>query len=174
MLADGLYKNIDVDLAKNTVFTMMRDQSIVRSKSYRQHYRGQYLYYQKLRPTVCMYKLRDRDAGYDILNDQEIKFEPFEQKIVPLGISVEIVRGNVGVLYFTSSFSKTHKFVLSAGVIDSGYTGELKANVISLSPEVQFWKPNNRIIQIVISRIFDCEPRCVEGGLYEKTSRGFR
>ena len=189
LIAGGLFEDISRDIQaqrnsleenlssipiKPTLFEVMKEQSLKRKKGFKKLYSKNHLFYQKMRPNVCLYKFRNLDAGYDILNDQLIVFEPHEQKIVDLGICIEISEGYGGFLYFTSSFSKAHKFVLSAGVIDSGYTGVLKANVISLSSEVQHWKPNTRIIQIVIKKIFHKSPRCVESGLFKDTDRGFR
>lgn len=160
----------------NPLFVDMckRSQNEVHGPMYRKKNKNKHLWYEKIRPTVNVLKTRRWDAGYDIINDVKIVFAPHEQKKIALGIAVSIPANFYGQLCFTSSFSKDHQFVLTGNVIDSGYTGELFANVISLSDEVQIWEPNTRVLQLVLPRVYTKWPRCVESGIYESTSRGFR
>ena len=77
------------------------------------------------------------DAGYDLYADFEHKFiliKPGETKLVGTGIKIAIPRGYVGLIWDRSSMGVKgiHRY---AGVIDSGYRGEVKVCLHNSNPE---------------------------------------
>lgn len=65
------------------------------------------------------------DAGLDMYAAEDMIVTP-NNNVVRLGVGVEIPRGYVGLLLPRSSMNKKG-IVTLLGVIDSGYTGEVKA-----------------------------------------------
>lgn len=68
--------------------------------------------------------------NFDQLNDTQKKLR--YKTLMPTGIKVAIPRGYVGLILERGSVVKT-PFKVRAGVIDSGYTGEVFVNMINIS-----------------------------------------
>lgn len=72
-------------------------------------------------------KAHSIDAGFDVKARTEFVILPKETAMIPTGVCVEIPVGMVGLLFPRSSISKTSlRMCNSVGVIDSGFTGEIK------------------------------------------------
>lgn len=85
------------------------------------------IYFAKVKPDAKIPSKRDEDAGYDIyacFEENYIKFEPFETKLVPSGIACALPKNHYMQIEERSStgFKGLKK---SAGVVDSGYRGEI-------------------------------------------------
>ena len=65
------------------------------------------------------------DAGWDLYADEDTEIWPGETTLISTGISLEIPNGYVGLIWDRSSMGVkgVHRY---AGVIDSGYRGEIK------------------------------------------------
>ena len=65
------------------------------------------------------------DAGWDLYADEDVEIWPGEVALISTGISLEIPEGYVGLIWDRSSLGVkgVHRH---AGVIDSGYRGEVK------------------------------------------------
>ena len=97
---------------------------------------------------------KDGDAGMDLIATSIISETP-SQITYGLGISLEIPKGFVGLVFPRSSIRKTRlQLSNSVGVIDSGYRGELQAtfNKITTTIENQKndYKVGDRVCQITI------------------------
>ena len=98
----------------------------------------------------------NKDAGFDIYNPQEQKFDAYETVLVDLGIKGVMIdnRCNECVpsayyLYARSSIYKT-PFRLSnnVGIVDSGYRGNLKGAFDNMTNQTQIMEVNKRLLQI--------------------------
>ena len=92
------------------------------------------------------------DAGMD-LTAVSVDFDDWDYLTYHTGLSIEIPKGYVGLLFPRSSVYKTGmQLSNSVGVIDSGYRGEimLKYTRDRHSDKMEHYKPGNRIGQIVI------------------------
>lgn len=107
----------------------------------------------------------DTDAGLDLTAiskryDSEGHFWEYDT-----GLSIEIPKGYVGLVFPRSSISKTDLFLTNAvGVIDSGYRGTIKAR---FKPTDAMWLPKNyelgeRIVQLIIMPYPKVELQLVE------------
>ncbi|MFC2158022.1 dUTP diphosphatase, partial [Acidobacteriota bacterium] len=74
------------------------------------------------------------DAGMDLFSVEDLTLEPGQAVPVPTGIQVAISEGYVGLVWDKSGISLKGVHRL-AGVIDSGYRGEIKVVMINLSEE---------------------------------------
>ena len=72
-------------------------------------------------------KAHSIDAGFDVKARFEVVIPPQETAMIPTGVCVEIPVGMVGLLFPRSSISKTPlRMANGVGVIDAGFTGEIK------------------------------------------------
>ena len=65
------------------------------------------------------------DAGYDLYALEDLEIGPVNQKLVKTGISMAIPKGYVGLIWPRSGLAYKHGLDVFAGVIDSGYRGDI-------------------------------------------------
>ena len=82
------------------------------------------------------------DAGYDLFSTEYITLEPFQRKLVSTGICLEIPKGFYGRVAPRSGLACKRGIDVMAGVIDSGYRGEIKVLLINLNFEGYNLRPN--------------------------------
>ena len=93
---------------------------------------------------------KDGDAGMDLVST-EIISETTEQITYGTGISMEIPKGHVGLVFPRSSIRKYElELTNSVGVIDSGYRGEIQATFNKVHNKLNSYNVGDRIAQIVI------------------------
>jgi dUTP pyrophosphatase len=78
-------------------------------------------------------RAKEGDAGYDVFSSSFLKIAPFERKIIPLGFAIEIPQGYYGHIYDRSGNAAKRGIHIMAGVIDSGYRGEVGVVAINLN-----------------------------------------
>ena len=84
-------------------------------------------------------RANDSDAGYDLYATHDMVIGPMEKLVVPTGISVEIPNGYYGRVAPRSGLAVKSSIDVLAGVVDSGYRGEIGVVLINLNlPEVLF------------------------------------
>jgi len=92
--------------------------------------------YSKLAPEgKAPFMANSSDAGYDLFSTQYLTLEPFQRKLVPTGINIEIPSGFYGRIAPRSGLACKKGIDVMAGVIDSGYRGEIKVLLINLNFE---------------------------------------
>ena len=107
------------------------------------------------------FKAHDHDAGVDLYADENVSVKVGRTTLISTGIAMEIPKGFVGLIWDRSSMGVKgiHRF---AGVIDSGYRGEVKVCLSNLSYGKQDWpyyhiaydiKRGDRIAQLVVQQI---------------------
>jgi dUTP pyrophosphatase len=97
------------------------------------------------------------DAGMDLYTVEQFELEPGERKSVPLGISMEIPEGYVGLIWDKSGLSHKYGIKSFGGVIDAGYRGEIHAGVMNLSDKFFSFEKGHKIAQIIIQKIESVE-----------------
>ena len=99
--------------------------------------------YSKLSPEgKAPFRANDSDAGYDLFSTQYLTLEPFQRKLVSTGINIEIPSGFYGRIAPRSGLACKKGIDVMAGVIDSGYRGEIKVLLINLNFEGYNLAPN--------------------------------
>lgn len=96
------------------------------------------------------------DAGMDLYSTIDYVLKPFERKLVPTGIKIEIPEGYAGFVQPRSGLAINNgiSLVNTPGLIDSGYRGEIKAILINFDPVENFEiKKGDKICQLVIMKI---------------------
>ncbi len=109
------------------------------------------------------------DAGLDVFSVVDYNLKSQEIKAIPTGIKIAIPEGFVGLVWDKSGLSLKGVHCL-AGVIDSGYRGEVKVVMVNLSQQLFEIKKGTKIAQILIQPVAGV--RVVEVEELEKTDRG--
>jgi len=109
------------------------------------------------------------DAGLDLFSSVDHVLAPGEVKPVPTGIKVAVSEGYVGLVWDKSGISLKGVHRL-AGVIDSGYRGEVRVVLVNLGNESFVIKKGMKIAQLLIQAI--AQVKVVEVEELEETSRG--
>ncbi len=115
---------------------------------------------------VCQHK---GDAGLDIFSSIDCVLEAGEVKTVPTGIRMAVPDGYVGLVWDKSGISLRGVHRL-AGVIDSGYRGEVRVVMVNLGNEAFVIEKGMKIAQLLVQPI--TEVKVVEAEELETTSRG--
>ena len=111
------------------------------------------------------------DAGYDLYASIESStiINPKEIRLISTGIAMALPRGYAGLIWDRSSMGikGIHRF---AGVVDSGYRGEIKVCLYNSNSRPYLVNSGDRIAQILIQRVDDFYLREVEN--LNETDRG--
>ena len=133
------------------------------------------------------FQANESDAGYDLFSTEYITIEPFQRRLVSTGISIEITEGFYGRIAPRSGLACKKGIDVMAGVIDSGYRGEIKVLLINLNFEGYNLKPNafeamfgsankidikpgDRIAQLIIEKCYKVDWRKMK--TLENSERG--
>lgn len=94
------------------------------------------------------------DAGSDLHSVEAASLEPGARKLVDTGVAIELPDSYVGFICPRSGLAhKQGITVLNApGIIDSGYRGNIKINLINHSDSWQCIEVGDRIAQLVIQQ----------------------
>jgi len=128
--------------------------------------------FQRLIPSAKVpTKAYPTDAGYDLYSCVYKRLNSMERAVVSTGICVEIPEGFYGRVAPRSGLAIRDGIDVLAGVIDSGYRGELGVVLINLAPQhfvtqqdITFEPsssfdvhPGDRIAQLIIERHYNME-----------------
>jgi dUTP pyrophosphatase len=100
-------------------------------------------------------------AGMDVHANisNKIELKPFERRLIPTGLFVEIPQGFEIQVRPRSGLALKHGVTVlnSPGTIDSDYRGELMILLINLGDEVYHIESGERIAQLVIASVITIE-----------------
>jgi dUTP pyrophosphatase len=109
------------------------------------------------------------DAGLDLFSSVDCVLKKGEVKPIPTGIKIAIPEGHVGLVWDKSGISLKGVHRL-AGVIDSGYRGEVQVVMANLGGESFEVKKGMKIAQLLVQPVQ--EVNVIETEDLEETSRG--
>ncbi|OGH99200.1 MAG: deoxyuridine 5'-triphosphate nucleotidohydrolase [Candidatus Melainabacteria bacterium RIFOXYA12_FULL_32_12] len=96
-------------------------------------------------------------AGMDLTAaiSEPVEFKPFERKLIPTGIIIELPHGFEAQIRPRSGLSIKHGMTLvnCVGTIDEDYRGEVCVPMINLSQETYTIQPGDRIAQMIIAPV---------------------
>ena len=92
------------------------------------------------------------DAGYDLYAIGHDVIKSGEIKLVNIGISVAIPHGYYGRIAPRSGLALNHGIAVLAGVVDSGYRGEVGVVLQNLSDEDFPFKKGDRVAQLILEQ----------------------
>ncbi len=96
-------------------------------------------------------------AGMDLLyaGYEEVVLKPFERKLLPTGIAIELPEGYEAQVRPRSGLALKHGITVlnTPGTIDSDYRGEIKVILINLGSEDFVIRRGDRIAQLVVVEV---------------------
>lgn len=109
-------------------------------------------------------KAHQHDAGLDLRAATGVYIRPEQRCLVDTGIRVSIPAGYVGLVCPRSGLAhKQGVTVLNApGIIDAGYTGPLKVNLVNLGSRGAIVQRHDRIAQLVIMPVTEVRVKSVQ------------
>ena len=110
-----------------------------------------HVYVKKLiESTMIPARANKTDAGYDLFSVESYTLKPLERKLFKTGIAIEIPSGHYGRVAPRSGLAFKKGLDVMAGVIDSGFRGEVGVILINLSNEEVYLTHGDRIAQLII------------------------
>ncbi len=113
---------------------------------------------------------KEHDAGMDLFSNETLSLQPNERKLISTGISMAIPKGYVGLIWDKSGLASKHGLKTMAGVIDSGYRGEIKILVHNLSNKPYTIESGNKVAQMLIQPVE--QKQLLEVSELDETNRG--
>ncbi|MCE5272335.1 dUTP diphosphatase [bacterium] len=110
------------------------------------------------------------DAGLDLRASEALVIGPGERALAPTGLRFAIPEGFVGLIWDRSGLAARHGLHCFAGVIDSGYRGEVKVVLANLGTEPFSVERGMRIAQMLVQPVVAASPLRVES--LEESRRG--
>ncbi len=108
--------------------------------------------------THVLHKKYAGDAGMDITSDETVLINAGSQKNIRTGLFVAIPNGYFGMIKSRSGLSIKHDVEAgNAGVIDSGYRGEIIVKLYNHGATEYQVHRGNRIAQLLILPVIDVE-----------------
>ena len=96
----------------------------------------------------------DGDLGFDLFSSEHVTLLPNEYTLVSTGICLKFPIGAGGFIKDRSSISSKMGVFTHAGVIDNGYTGEIKVLMYNASNKVVTFYVGDKIAQLVLIQLF--------------------
>jgi dUTP pyrophosphatase len=93
------------------------------------------------------------DAAFDLRSAEEKVVSPGHKVIIKTGLKIAIPSGHVGLIWDRSGMAAKHGIHCLAGVIDSGYRGEIGVVMKHLGHEDFVVEKNMRIAQMLIQPV---------------------
>lgn len=94
-------------------------------------------------------RAHDTDAGADIRTPEGFTLKAHGSEIVATGVHVELPAGTVGMLKSKSGLN-TRYGIVSEGVIDEGFSGEILVKLYNLSDHDYLFQRGDKITQLVV------------------------
>tara|TARA_R110002096_G_scaffold153833_2_gene317809 strand:+ start:908 stop:1336 length:429 start_codon:yes stop_codon:yes gene_type:complete len=115
-------------------------------------------------------RAHEHDAGWDLYSSEQSFVISLKRKIVSTSISLAIPDGHVGLIWPRSGLAAKKGIDVFAGVIDSGYRGEIKVCLYNSSGINFEINKGDRIAQIIFHKLPQTE--MLEVGSLEDSIRG--
>ena len=93
------------------------------------------------------------DAGLDLRASEALVIEPGARALVPTGLRFAIPEGFVGLVWDRSGLAVKHGLHCFAGVIDSGYRGEVKVVLSNLGTAPFAVERGMRVAQMLVQPV---------------------
>lgn len=92
------------------------------------------------------------DAGLDFFSNEEFLLKPNERHLFATGLQIAIPNDYVGLIWDKSGLATKNGLKTMAGVIDSGYRGEIQILLINLGTDDIKIEKYSKIAQMIIQK----------------------
>ena len=111
-------------------------------------------------------------SGMDLSSVEEVTINPFERKLVPTGLAIQLEQGYEAQIRPRSGTSIKHGLTLinCVGTVDSDFIGQIFIPMVNISNEPYTIQVGERVAQMVIAEYTKVELEVVNE--LEETERG--
>lgn len=110
--------------------------------------------FQKLHPDAKLPSYAHaEDAGMDFYALEAVTIAPGERAAIKTGIAMAIPAGYVGLFWDKSGVAIKRGMKTIAGVVDSGYRGEVLVGLHNLGKEQQTFAAGEKVAQMLIQKV---------------------
>ena len=106
-------------------------------------------------------KAHSSDAGWDLYTPKDFTIEPKKQVLINTGIKITVPKNTYGRIAPRSGLANKNGIDVLGGVIDRGYTGEIKVILINHGNNTKIFKNGDRIAQLIITKIKPCKIKII-------------
>ena len=92
------------------------------------------------------------DVGFDLYACDSVDIRPWSRSLVPTGVAVRVPSGCYGRIAPRSGMAIVKSIDVAAGVVDPGYTGEIKVCLVNNSIDFARITRGMKIAQLVCER----------------------
>jgi dUTP pyrophosphatase len=107
-------------------------------------------------------KAHSGDLGYDLFCAEDIMIYAGETRLISTGIAIQFPKGYGGIVRDRSSVATKRGLFVVAGVIDNGYTGEIKVALHNSTEGVDKIYAGEKIAQLILIPTVDFQIEEVE------------
>jgi dUTP pyrophosphatase len=115
-------------------------------------------------------KANSTDAGYDLYSVEDLNIAPHQRALVHTGISMAIPNDYVGLVWPRSGLAVKHGIDVLAGVVDSGYRGEVCVVLQNHGDKIYQVRRGDRVAQMLFQKVSSFNVYVVED--LETSDRG--
>ena len=108
----------------------------------------------KTHTAIAPQRAHPSDAGYDLCADETVTLPPGESRLVKTGLVLAIDPGKVGLIWPRSGLDARHDVTTGAGVIDSGYRGEICVLLRNHGRTAYVVQAGDRMAQLILTAAF--------------------
>lgn len=98
-------------------------------------------------------KANNNDAGFDLYSTVDVIIEPKQRKTVNTGIALQMPDNLAGLIWPRSGLSVKQGIDVLAGVVDSGYMGEVMVCLYNTSDNDVVIRTGDRIAQMIFQEV---------------------
>ena len=115
-------------------------------------------------------RAHEADAGLDLYARESAVIKSLGAYVFDTGVHIELPKNTVGFLKSKSGLYMNHGITSGEGVVDEGYTGSIRVNLVNYSDTPYVVNKGDKISQLVILPILKPELEIVDS--LEETERG--
>lgn len=124
----------------------------------------------KLVPDACLpQRAYDNDAGADLFAIENVEIKPNSSAQIKTGIAIALPKKTAGFIWGKSSV-ETKGLIVTAGLIDEGYRGEVIVCMYNLTDKIQIIEKGQKVAQLVVIPVY--YPKFKEVKELPKSKRG--
>lgn len=121
------------------------------------------VFFKLLHPSAIVpTRANNTDAGYDLFALEDIRLQPGERMLVKTGLKVAIPEGFYGRIAPRSGLALGKGIDVLAGVLDSGYRGEVGVILLNTGQSVARMGHDKAIAQLIVEAYYEAKWEEVE------------
>ena len=119
-------------------------------------------------------KAHTDDAGWDLYSSADVNINPKQRDVISTGISLEMPNHFAGLIWPRSGMAVKHGADVLAGVVDSGYRGEIMVCLYNTGDKILQVRRGDRIAQIIFQEVPEVGITVIDSlGSSQRGSNGF-